>query len=341
MCVPVRSDIDCNLYDGAALELRHLRAFVAIADTGHYGRAAASLKLTQPAITQRIQVLERELGVQLFTRNAREVHLTPAGEALIEHARSLVQIEDRALEALRDHLAGIAGRLRISYLTLWDRGLPADIVAEYRRRYPTVKLDMTTGYSQSNMDRLVSGEIDFAFIGPAVAPRAGVVMRSLDRHEVVVVIPPTHRFMQMERVPIESIRGESIVAATPGINPNLNAVSLDWLEKYTGEPPNIIRQEPPDQAGAALAQSGNAIAFMTEHRAVIARTEGLEYRPLTPALVVEFGLAYARDNPSPALANLIATVDEIAPALSPELPDGSELLARQVGPPGVIKNGPG
>jgi DNA-binding transcriptional LysR family regulator len=337
----VESDIDCNHYDGAALELRHLRAFVAIADTGHYGRAAASLKLTQPAITQRIQVLERELGVQLLTRNAREVHLTPAGEALIDHARSLVQIEDRALEALRDHLAGIAGRLRISYLTLWDWGLPADIVAEYRRRYPTVKLDMTTGYSQSNMDRLVSGEIDFAFIGPAVAPRAGVVMRSLDRHEVVVVIPPTHRFMQMERVPIESIRGESIVAATPGINPNLNAVSLDWLEKYTGEPPNIIRQEPPDQVGAALSQSGNAVAFMTEHRAVIARTEGLEYRPLTPALVVEFGLAYGRDNPSPALANLIATVDEIAPPLSPEVPDGSELLAKQVGPPSIIKNGPG
>jgi DNA-binding transcriptional LysR family regulator len=224
---------------------------------------------------------------------------------------------------------------------LWDRGLPADIVAEYRRRYPTVKLDMTTGYSQSNMDRLVSGEIDFAFIGPAVAPRPGVVMRPLDRQEVVVVMPPTHRFMQMKRVPIESLRGESIVAATPGINPNLNAVSLDWLSKYTGEPPNIIRQEPPDQVGAALSQSGNAIAFMTEHRAVIARTEGLDYRPLTPALVVEFGLAYGRDNPSPALANLIATVDEIAPELSPELPDGSELLARQVGPPSVIKKRPG
>src|SRR6266851_4516242 len=101
----VESDVDCNLYDVSALELRHLRAFVAIADTGHYGRAAASLKLTQPAITQRIQVLERELGVQLFNRNAREVSLTPSGEALIEHARSLVQIEDRALAALPDHQA--------------------------------------------------------------------------------------------------------------------------------------------------------------------------------------------------------------------------------------------
>ena len=308
------------------MELRHLRAFVAIADTGHYGRAAASLKLTQPAITQRIQVLERELAVQLFNRNAREVSLTPAGEALIDHARALVQIEDRALAALRDHQAGIAGRLRISYLTLWDMGLPADLMAEYRRRYPTIKLEMSTGYSQSNMDRLVSGEIDFAFIGAAVAPRTGLVMRPVDRQEVVVVIPLTHRFAQLERVPIESLRGEPIVGVIAGINPKLNAAGVDWLTNYTGEPPNIIREEPPDQIAGALGQSGNAISFMSVNRAVIARAEGLDYRPLIPSLFVEYGVAYARDNPSPPLANLLAIIEEIAPPTSADLPDDGELL---------------
>ena len=316
------------------MELRHLRAFVAIADTGHYGRAAASLKLTQPAITQRIQVLERELGVQLFNRSAREVSLTPAGDALIDHARALVQIEDRALAALRDHQAGIAGRLRISYLTLWDMGLPADLMAEYRRRYPTIKLEMTTGYSQSNMDRLVSGEIDFAFIGAAVAPRSGLVMRPVDRQEVVVVIPLTHRFAQLERVPIESLRGEPIVAVIAGINPKLNAAGVDWLTKYTGEPLNIIREEPPDQIAGALGQSGNAVAFMSLHRAVIARAEGLDYRPLIPSLFVEYGVAYARDNPSPPLANLLAIIEEIAPPTSADLPNDSELLwGKSVGSP--------
>ena len=323
---PVQSGVDGNLYDGAALELRHLRAFVAIADTGHYGQAAASLKLTQPAITQRIQVLERELGVQLLNRNAREVSLTPSGEALIEHARALVQIEDRALAALRDHQAGIAGRLRISYLTLWDMGLPADLIGEYRRRYPTIKLEMTTGYSQSNMDRLVSGEIDFAFIGPAVAPRTGLVLRPVDRQEVVVVIPLTHRFAQLERVPIESLRGEPIVAVIAGINPKLNAAGVDWLTKYTGEPLNIIREEPPDQIAGALGQSGNAISFMSVHRAAIARAEGLDYRQLTPAPFVEYGVAYARDNPSPPLANLLAIIEELAPPAFADLPDDSELL---------------
>lgn len=308
------------------MELRHLRAFVAIADTGHYGHAAASLKLTQPAITQRIQVLERELGVQLFNRNAREVHLTVAGEALIDHARSLIQIENRALAALRDHQAGIAGRLRISYLTLWDHGLPADIVAQHRRRYPTVKLEMSSGWSLSNINRLVAGELDLAFIGAAIGSRKGIVLRPLDRHEIVVVFPIAHRFTRMERVPVEEFRGEPIIGATPDINPALNAASIAWIEKYTGETPNIAQEEPPDQMAAALAQSGNAIALMTEHRAILARADGLEYRPLIPSPYIEYGVAYSRDNPSPALANLLATIEEIAPPLSMEPPAGSELL---------------
>ena len=107
---------------GTILELRQLRAFVAIADHGHYGRAADSVGLTQPAITQRIKALERELGTPLLTRSARGVNLTSAGQALIEHARRLLLIEDRAVRALHDHAKGVVGRLRISYLTLWDFG---------------------------------------------------------------------------------------------------------------------------------------------------------------------------------------------------------------------------
>jgi hypothetical protein len=70
----------------------------------------------------------------------------------------------------------------------------------------------------------------------------------------------------------------------------------------------------------------NAIALMTEHRAVIARSDGLVYRPLTPTPFIEYGAAYARDNPSPALANLLTIVESIAPPLSAELPAGSEVL---------------
>lgn len=299
---------------------------MAIAEHRHYGRAAASIKVTQPAITQRIQVLEAELGVRLLERNAREVRLTPAGETLIEHARGLVRIEERALAALRDHAAGIVGRLSISYLTLWDVGLPAEILAEHRRRYPAIKLDMTSGYSQTNVERLLAGDVDFAFVGVSIGEHKGIAIRPLDRHELVLVMSPAHRFMEMERVPIDCLRGEPMITVSSGVNNPLAAASLSWLTKYIGEVPNIVGEEPPDQMAAALAQSGKAVSLMSEHRAEIARAAGLGYRRLTPTPLIEYGAAWVRDNPSPLLANLLTTVGDIAPPLPEELPAGSELI---------------
>jgi DNA-binding transcriptional LysR family regulator len=259
-------------------------------------------------------------------RTARGVHLTPAGETLIEHARRLVLIEDRALRALDDYASGLEGRLRISYLTLWDFGPPADIIAEFRVRYPAVELEMSTGYSQPNMDRLIAGNVDFAFVGVSIGERRGITIRTLDRHEIVVVMTPENPLSQMDRVPIGRLRGQPIITVSQGVNGPMAAASLSWLERHTGEPPNVVRQEPPDQMAAALARSGNAIALMTEHRAAQAHTDGLVYRSLTPSPVIEYGAAYARDDPSPALANLLEIVDEVVPALPHDLPAGSELV---------------
>src|SRR5712671_3016402 len=308
------------------MELRNVRGFLAVADERHFGRAAASLNLTQPALTLRIQSLERELGVQLLERNSREVRLTTAGDALLPHARRLVQEEDRTLRVMKDHAGGLTGHLRISYLTLWDVGLPANLVAEFRSRYPAIKLEMTTGYSQMNLDRLLAGELDFAFIGVAIGERDRIAMRPLDRHEIVVAMMPTHPLAQMERVPVECLRGEPMVAVSAGVNGPLAAAILRWLTKYTGEPPNIVREEPPDQITAALAQSGNAIALMTMHRASLAKADGLVYRQLSPAPVIEYGASYPRENQSPALASLLKVLDDLAPSLPADLPPDTELL---------------
>src|SRR6266850_6594112 len=121
------------------MELRQLRAFVAVASEGHFGRAAARLNLTQPGLTLRIQALEKELGAQLFERSAREVHLTAAGTLLLPHARGLLRIEDRALRELKDQAEGIGKRLRISYVAYGAVAFPAEVVAEFRRRYPTIR----------------------------------------------------------------------------------------------------------------------------------------------------------------------------------------------------------
>jgi len=227
---------------------------------------------------------------------------------------------------MKDHAGGLTGHLRISYLTLWDVGLPANLVAQFRSRYPAIKLEMTTGYSQMNLDRLLAGELDFAFIGVAIGERDRIAMRPLDRHEIVVAMMPTHPLAQMERVSVECLRGEPMVAVSAGVNGPLATAILRWLTKYTGEPPNIVREEPPDQITAALAQSGNAIALMTMHRASLAQADGLVFRRLSPAPVIEYGASYPRQNQSPALASLLKVLDDLAPSLPAHLPPDTELL---------------
>src|SRR6266852_7102527 len=111
------------------MELRQLRAFVQVASNKHFGKAAAAMRITQPALTQRIQALEHELGVQLLTRSAREVRFTHAGEALLPYAKRLVQLDDQALSELADIAAGRAGQLRIAYLLHGDVALQGKILA--------------------------------------------------------------------------------------------------------------------------------------------------------------------------------------------------------------------
>jgi DNA-binding transcriptional LysR family regulator len=308
------------------VELRNVRAFLAVADERHFGRAAATLNLTQPALTQRIQGLEHELGIQLLKRNSREVRLTPAGEALLAHARTLAQDEDRALREMRDHVAGIAGRLRISYLSSWTVGLPANIVSELRRRFPAIRLQTTSGQSRSNLDRLIADQLDFAFVGFPAGEHSGVAVRPISRQEILLVMAPTHHLAQMERVPIGCLRGEPIIAVSPALkSPHVDA-ARKWFAHRLGEEPNIVAEEPPDQIPAALAQSGVALAFTTATRTSVMSAAGLVCRPMSPTPLVEYGVAYLNASPSPALANLLQIVDEIVPNFSSEVPPGSELV---------------
>ena len=166
-----------------SMELRDLRYLEVLASELHFGRAAMRLHMTQPALSLRIQVLERELGIQLLKRSSREVNLTSAGEALLPHAKALVQEEDRTLRDMEDYVAGLAGRLRIAYLNIWNLGLPTQIVAEFRRRYPAVSLETTSGFSQLNAQRVMADEVDFAFVAMQAQDFGDVVVRPIARLE--------------------------------------------------------------------------------------------------------------------------------------------------------------
>src|SRR4029450_10975886 len=122
------------------MELRHLRACVAVAEELHFGRAAARVHIVQPALSRQIRALEDEMGVRLFERDRRSVALTPAGVVFLEEVRSVIEHVARAVEAAQRADRGELGSLRIGYVpAMVSTGLP-EIVRRFRQRFPGVEV---------------------------------------------------------------------------------------------------------------------------------------------------------------------------------------------------------
>ncbi len=318
------------------MELRQLRAFTAVATEGHFGRAAARLNLTQPGLSLRIRALERELGVQLLERSAREVHLTAAGVLLLPHATSLLRIEDRALRELKDQADGISGRLRLSYLTHGALTFPGKVVAEFRLRYPTVYVETTTDHSGSNVQRLRAGEVDAAFIHPGFVDPAqlleSMAIRLLRRDRVVVAAPEGHRLARLEQIPATALRGEPLIMLPRSPFMRFSVKLERWLAHHMGEEPNVVAHEPPDQALEAVAGSTSLISFANGSQAASRPVPGIAYRPLAPPVFVDFGVASFRDDELPTLANFLRLIDEMPEGKPDPLPEGGEVLGGEETP---------
>jgi DNA-binding transcriptional LysR family regulator len=139
----------------AGMELRQVRYFVAVAEERNFGRAAGRLLIAGPSLSQQIKALERDLGVRLFDRDRRSVTLTPAGAALLPHARALL---DRA-DDLRQHAARIAGSepVRLGYVS-W---LPADLTKR-TSAVARVHVDTWVAPSHTQAARVADGSLDLA-----------------------------------------------------------------------------------------------------------------------------------------------------------------------------------
>ena len=307
------------------MELRQLRAFLEVANAQHFGQAARTLRITQPALTQRIQALERELGVRLMQRSARGVRLTAAGEILLPYANSLVHVEDRAIRELADNAAGRAGRLRLAYQQASNSPLMSAIMTEFRRRFPKVEVETGSAYSIMNVEQVAAGTMDAAFVTLPVPHPDIVATRKISEDEILVAVSARHPFAEMERVPVAKLSDQPMILFPRALSPILTAAWVHWLVSHIGQEPNVVAEEPLELALLIVAGSDSTIAFGNSRSAPAAA--GIVYRHLTPAPTTGFGIAYRRDDESSQVANLLAIAEEVAKRHVSPLPEGRELIA--------------
>jgi len=166
-----------------------LKTFCAVVDSGSLSKAAESLHLTQPAVTRKVHALEKELGAVLFQRTSRGMELTPAGRAVLKHARQAVAAVQACQGAALTASARAESRLRIAAgINVTMYCLPGAL-ARFRERWPGVQVDLRPGHYREAIDRVLNYEADVAIIGSDVLV-PGLRELQLLADPLVLISPP-------------------------------------------------------------------------------------------------------------------------------------------------------
>jgi DNA-binding transcriptional LysR family regulator len=189
------------------LDPRLLRAFVALAGELHFGRAAASLHVTQPALSQQVARLERQLGVRLFDRTRTRVELTEAGAAMLAAARTAVDAAATVEEIARSHVRGEAGELRLG-LSPGAHYVAQPLLAEFARRRPNVRVRASVDSSGALAEQVADGRLEIA-LGFCTEPRDGVECEWLRAEPVVVAVASDHPLAGRDAVALAELAGET------------------------------------------------------------------------------------------------------------------------------------
>ena len=248
-----------------------LRTFVAVVDHRSFTRAANALGVTQPAVSAQIKRLQSMLGEEIFDRTVQGVSLTPHGEVVVSYARRLLSINDQIV-----HLGGIGRQpelvIRIGTSSDYTAARLPEVLADFRDRFPAVRFNVSSGYSEPLMRRLRDGEIDL-FVGLSSSePRDAFEVWSAP---LVWVRGPDTRLEPGEPVPLVS-HGEPSVYHRAAVSA-LRTAGLEWEEVFTGP-------------------------VMTELSGAI--SAGLGVMPITRRRAVEGGMIIADDLPLPALSHV-------------------------------------
>lgn len=197
------------------MDERRLEVFVAVAERLSFSSAARALHLSQPAVSQHVAALERELGAPLFDRSTRRVRLTAAGAALLARAATLLRDHAEARRAVAAAEGRIAGTLAVASSLMIGAYVLPSALARLAERHPELHVRVTIENTEQVVAALLDGRADVGFVEGDVSHR-DLELHRLREDELVVIVPAGHRFERAGEVALDDLLREPFVLREPG-----------------------------------------------------------------------------------------------------------------------------
>src|SRR6202167_2509875 len=289
------------------IELRHLRYFLAVAETLHFSKPASRLGIAQPPLSQQIKRLEQLLGHRLFDRTTRGVRLTLAGQLLAERAGSTIDKVQDDLAQVQRLGRGEEGTLTVGFSgSVMFSELPAAIEI-YRRRYPKVELRLREFSTSAQISALLMGTLDLAFLRDG-DPTKGIEIRTLFEERYVAVLPEAHALARKRSLRVRDLREEPFILFARRMGPLAFDRTIACCER-DGFRPNIVQDAPQWPTLVRLVAAGLGVSLAPGCVANVA-IPGAVYREVRAACRTTVDLGIKAGSASTVAGNFIEIARE-------------------------------
>jgi LysR family hydrogen peroxide-inducible transcriptional activator len=291
----------------ADIKLKDLRYLVAVADTGHFGKAAARCFVSQPTLSAQLRKLEEYLGVDLIERQPRQALLTPAGVEVVARARRIVEASDEVVEIALSHRDPLAGKLRIAFLPTIGPYLLPFVVQRLHKALPRLELMLHEHQTEPMLERLRAGDIDMGVLALPVE-LDGLHAEPLYDEPFVVAMPTAHPLAERKQLRAEDLRGATLLLLEEGHCLRDQAlevcsrVPVREKQDFRGTSLETLRQMVAADAGITLLPE-------LATRGAYAQSRGVVIRPFAkPVPARRIGAIWRKSSPRGAALAAVAEV---------------------------------
>jgi len=263
------------------MELRRFKYMAVLAEELHFGRAAERLGIAQPALTQQIQALERDLGVQLFQRTKRSVALTVAGRVTLEEAIRTLQQADRTALVARQAGRGQLGHVEIGFVgSAVFSGVLSGAIFRFREANPLVEIRLSELGILQQLNDVSSGRLDIGIVRtPVKSLPPDVGASELYREPIILALSAKHPLARRKAITLGMLKEEPFVAMQIQEGIGFNAQVAEICAKG-GLTPRVAQRATQFVALAGMVAGGLGIAFVPESLQHV-QIPDIVYRPLT------------------------------------------------------------
>lgn len=260
------------------MDLRHMRHLVAVAEELHFGKAAERLNMAQPPLSQSIKRLEDNLGVRLLERSRSGVSLTPAGEIFFREAKRTLMQADLTREATIRAAKSGAGAIHVGFIGPAMFRLLPPIIARHRAEYPDVSVRLSQMTSAEQMQAIMEGKLDIAFVHPSVDLVEGGDSFVAERSHYVALIPEKWDLAQKAAVTLIELAAYPMILPPEHEAPTRVAAMRNAFREQ-GASPNIVQESSQTQTILSLVAGEVGVSLVMDV-AVLTGISGVAFRPI-------------------------------------------------------------